>query len=83
MCSIKHDGRYKARLVTGGHVTDAEGYNRFSSTIPMEHLRLQVYIEAHSKDEMLSRDIESAYLNADTNEKSTQSLVKSPGQKQA
>ena len=35
MYAVKHDGKHKARLVIGVHVTDAEGYNTFASTIHM------------------------------------------------
>ena len=63
--AVKHDGRHKARLVIGGHVTDAEGYNTFASTICMEHVRLQVFLTSFFGEDMLSGDIGSAYLNAE------------------
>ena len=69
--TVKHDGQHKAILVIGGHVTNPEGYNTFSSTIRMEHVRLQVFITVFFGDDMLSGDIGSAYLNAETKEKST------------
>ena len=36
--AVKHDGQHKARIVIGGHVTDAEVYKTFASTVPMEHI---------------------------------------------
>ena len=36
---VKHDLRHKARLVMGGHVTDATGYDKYEATIKMENLR--------------------------------------------
>ena len=67
--AIKHDGRHKAQLVIGGHVKNSEGYNTFSSTVRMEHVRLQVFLAAYFGDSILSGDIRSAYLNAETKEK--------------
>ena len=64
VCAVKQDGRHKAGLVIGGHVTDAEGYNTFSSKVRMEHVRLQVFLAAYFDNDMLSGDIGSAYLNA-------------------
>ena len=38
--AVKHDLRHKARLVIGGHVTDASGYDRYAATIRTETIRL-------------------------------------------
>lgn len=69
MYVVNHDGRHKSRLVIEGHVTDAEGYNTFASTILLEHVRLQVFLTAFFGDDILIGDIGSAYLNAKTKEK--------------
>ena len=50
-------------------MTDAEGHNCFASTIRLEHVRLQVFLAALNKVEILSGDIGTAYLNARTKEK--------------
>ena len=67
--AVKHDHRHKARLVIGGHVTDAEDFDRYASTVRLEHVRLQIFLLALHKAEMIGGDIGSAYLNAYTKEK--------------
>ena len=67
--AVKHDGRHKARLVMGGHVTEAENKDRYASTVRLEHIRLQIFLLALNKCEIVGGDIGSAYLNAFTKEK--------------
>ena len=67
--AVKHNHRHKARLVIGRHVTDAEDYDRYASTVHLEHVRLQIFLLALHKAEMIGGDIGSAYLNAYTKEK--------------
>ena len=55
----------------GGHVTDAECYNTFITTIRMEYVSLQVFLTVFFGKDTISGDIGSAYLNAETKEKST------------
>ena len=59
---VKHDLRHKARLVMGGHVTDATGYDKYEATIKTENLRLQLFLAARKRAEGLGGDIGSTYL---------------------
>ena len=65
---VKHDLRHKARLVIGGHVTDASFCDTYAKTIRMEHVRLQLYLALRNNDKILSGDIGSDYINSYTNE---------------
>ena len=67
--AVKHDLRHKERLVIGGHVTDATGYDRYAATIRTEIIRLQIYLAAWEGNQIIGGDIGSAYLNAYTEEK--------------
>jgi hypothetical protein len=42
--AAKHDGRQKARLVAGGHLTDNPLESVYSSVIPLRGVRLEVFI---------------------------------------
>ncbi len=67
--TVKSDLRRKARLVAGGHMIDATGYNRYSSVVRMESTRLiNVIAKAHNL-KVLSGDLGNAYSNMDTKEK--------------
>ena len=66
---VKRDLRRKARLVIGGHVTDATGYDTYASTIRTENVRLLVYLIVRGPLSVLVVDIGNAYLNALTPEK--------------
>ena len=41
--AVKHDGRYKARLVAGGHLTDTPIDSVYSSVVSLRGLRLVVF----------------------------------------
>ena len=66
---VKHDLWHKARLVMGGHVTDASNYDKCASTICMENIKLQLFLAARDKAECLGEDIGTEYLNSYTDEK--------------
>ena len=66
---VKRDLRRKARLVIGGHVTDATGYDTYASTIRTENVRLLMYLIVRGPLSVLVVDIGNAYLNALTPEK--------------
>ena len=67
--TVKHDLRRKARLVNGGHVTDASMYDSYAATIHTENIRLLLHIVASNNLNILTGDITTAYINAYTEEK--------------
>ncbi|MGH2412903.1 MAG: reverse transcriptase domain-containing protein, partial [Microcystaceae cyanobacterium] len=67
--TIKPDLRHKARLVVGGHVTDASAYDTYASTLSTVNIRLLMHLAVKNKLNIISGDIGNAYLNASTKEK--------------
>ena len=67
--TVKFDGRHKARLVIGGHTTDASQFDRYASTVRTENFRLLFVLLLKENLSILSGDIGTAYLNAYTEEK--------------
>ena len=61
--------RRKARLVAGGHVTDAPSTMCYSSVVSRESVRLALLSAALNGLDMLSCDIQNAYLSAPCREK--------------
>ena len=41
--AVKHGGRHKARLLIGGHVTDASEMETYAATFRTEDVRLQFF----------------------------------------
>ena len=66
---VKHDGRHKARLVAGGHLTDVPIESVYSSVVSLKGLRLVVFLAELNGIEVWSIDIGNAYLEAQTKEK--------------
>ena len=67
--AVKHDGRRKARLVAGGHVTDPGTDEVYSSVVAPEGVRIVIFIADHNSLDVMSGDVGNAYLNAKTREK--------------
>ena len=67
--TVKADLRRKARLVIGGHVTDASFYETFAPTVSSENIRLLFHLVVKQRLNVLVGDINTAYLNAFTEEK--------------
>jgi hypothetical protein len=67
--TVKSDGRHKARLVIGGHVTDASDYDTYAATIRTDNIRVIFFIIVRGSNSMLMGDVMTAYLNALTGEK--------------
>jgi hypothetical protein len=63
---VKQDLRRKARLVIGGHVVDATGYDVYASNMKTVSARLLMLIASANKMDVLTGDIGSAYLFADS-----------------
>ena len=66
---IKMDFTRKARFVAGGHLTDPPKESVYSSVVTRESVRLFFLIAALNGLDVLSCDIQNAYLNANTKER--------------
>jgi len=66
---VKTCGKRKARMVAGGHVTDASGVNTASSTVEPLSVRLLHLIRDKENLEVLCGDISQAFIQAYTKEK--------------
>ena len=66
---MKHDGRYKARLVAGGHMTDLNKEDAYSGVVSLRTLRLALLIGELNKLNIMVGDIGNAYLESYTREK--------------
>ena len=67
--AVKHDGRHKARLVAGGHLTDTPIDSVYSSVVSLRGVRLIAFIAEHNGLDLWSTDIGNAYLETYTKEK--------------
>ena len=66
---IKHDGRHKARLVAGGHLTETPTYSVSSSVATLRGLRLILFVAELNNLKVWTTDVGNAYLEAYTQEK--------------
>ena len=67
--AVKHDGRHKARLVAGGHLTETPVDSVYSSVVSLRGLRLIIFLGELNGQETWSTDIGNAYLEAKTAER--------------
>ena len=67
--AVKHDGRHKARLVAGGHLTDTPVDSVYSSVVSLRGIRLLTFIAELNKCKVWATDIGNAYLESHTKEK--------------
>jgi hypothetical protein len=67
--AVKHDGRHKARLVAGGHLTDTPIDSICSSVVSLKGIRLLTFIGELNKLGIWATDIGNAYLESRTKEK--------------
>lgn len=67
--AIKHDGRHKARLVAGGHLTEAPTDSVYSSVVSLRGVRMVMFIAELNGLEIWSTDVGNAYLESLTQEK--------------
>ena len=65
----KHDGRRKARLVAGGHLTPAPDDSTYSSVVSLRGLRIVIFLAELNGLQLWGTDIGNAYLEAKTKEK--------------
>jgi len=67
--AVKHDGRHKARLVAGGHLTDIPLDSVYSGVVSLRSLRIVLFLAELNGLDIFSADVGNAYLEAYTNEK--------------
>ena len=67
--AVKHDGRHKARLVAGGHLTGPPLESVYSSVVSLRGIRMISFLAELNKMELWSTDIGNAYLESYTKEK--------------
>ena len=67
--AVKHDGRHKARLVAGGHLTDTPIDSVYSSVVSLRGVRFVVFLAELNGLKTWATDIGNAYLEAFTEEK--------------
>ena len=65
----KHDGRYKARLVAGGHMTDPPLESTYSGVVSLRSLRIVLLAAELNGLQVHQADVGNAYLEAKTKEK--------------
>ena len=67
--AVKHDGRHKARLVAGGHLTDVPVDSVYSGVVSLRSLRIVLFLAELNGLKIWQDDIGNAYLEAVTQEK--------------
>jgi len=67
--AIKHDGRHKARMVAGGHLTEVPLDSVYSGVVSLRGLRMCIFLAELNGMETYATDIGNAYLEAKTEEK--------------
>ena len=67
--AVKHDGRFKARLVADGHLTKEPVESIYSGVVSLRSLRMVVFLSQLNALEIWGADVENAYLEAYTDEK--------------
>jgi hypothetical protein len=65
---VKHDGRHKARLVAGGHLTDPNTESVYSGVVSLRGIRLVIFLAELNRLELWGADVGNAYLEANTKE---------------
>ncbi|KAL7527097.1 hypothetical protein ACHAXR_001802, partial [Thalassiosira sp. AJA248-18] len=66
---VKHDGRFKARVVAGGHLTETPVESIYSGVVSLRGIRIVTFIAELNNLKVWQTDIGNAYLEAYTNEK--------------
>ena len=67
--AVKHDGRFKARLVADGHLTKEPVESIYSGVVSLRSLRMVVFLSQLNDLETRGADVGNAYLEAYTDEK--------------
>ena len=67
--AVNHDGRHKARMVAGGHLTDTPTESVYAGVVSLRSFRTCVLLGEMNGLESYTTDIGNAYLEATTNKK--------------
>ena len=67
--AVKHDGRFKARVVADGHLTKEPVESIYSGVVSLRSLRMVVFLSQLNNLEIWGADVGNAYLEAYTDEK--------------
>jgi len=67
--TVKHDGRHKACLVAGGHLTETPIDSVYSSVVSLHGVRLLTFVTELNDLEVWATDVGVAYLESYTQEK--------------
>ena len=67
--AVKHDGRFKARLVADGYLTKEPVESIYSGVASLKSLRMVVFLSQLNDLEIWGADVGNAYLEAYTDEK--------------
>ena len=67
--AVKHDGRFKARLVAHGHLTKEPVESIYSGVVSLRRLRMVVFLSQLNDFEIWGADVGNAYLEAYTDQK--------------
>ena len=67
--TVKHDGRFKARLVADGHLTKEPVESIYSGVVSLRSLRMVVFLSQLNDLEIWGADGKNAYLEAYTDKK--------------
>jgi len=67
--AVKHDGRYKSRIVAGGHLTDAPVESVYSGVVSLCGVRFCIFLAELNELQVWQTDVGNAYLEAFTKEK--------------
>jgi Reverse transcriptase (RNA-dependent DNA polymerase) len=67
--AVKHNGKHRARLVAGGHLTDTPIDSVYSSVVSLRGIRILAFLAELNELELWATDIGSAYLKSYTKEK--------------
>ena len=67
--AVKHDGRFKARLVADGHLTKEPVESIYSGVVSLRSLRMVVFLSQLNNLEIWGADVGNAYHEAYTDEK--------------
>jgi Reverse transcriptase (RNA-dependent DNA polymerase) len=66
---VKHDGRHRARLVAGGHLTETPIDSVYAGVVSLRGIRILAFLACLNEMEFWACDIGSAYLESYTKEK--------------
>ena len=67
--AVKHDERYKSRIVAGGHLTGTPTESVYSGVVSLRGVRLVIFLAELNGLKVWQTDVGNAYLEAKTKEK--------------